>query len=186
MARSKRPKLREVGPADSKVEQYVCGAAETEAARFVEMCGLIRSRCESPIEELVAVALYNYSRVMPESVHFLGTDDFPETPDFDEATFVYQQTTFGPYRVDFAIWDASLPFNHTPPRVMIVECDGHDFHEKTKEQARRDKRRDRFLVSKGYKVLRFTGSEIWADPDAIADEIINELACNDVWRNRNK
>jgi very-short-patch-repair endonuclease len=67
---------------------------------------------------------------------------------------------------------------------MIVECDGHDFHEKTKEQARRDKQRDRFLQSRGYKVLRYTGSEIWADPTECSDEILTELAIDDDWRNR--
>lgn len=187
MVRNRRPKLTAVdGAGESRVDQFVREAAETEAVRFVEICDDLRERCESPIEELLAVALFNYSRVMPEKIFFLGTTDFPDKPDFDESAFVYQQITFGPYRADFAIWDATLPFNHTPPRVMIVECDGHDFHEKTKEQARRDKQRDRFLVSKGFKVLRFTGSEIWADPDGIADEIINELASNDFWRNRDK
>jgi very-short-patch-repair endonuclease len=88
--------------------------------------------------------------------------------------------------VDLAIVDATLPFNHTPPRIMIVECDGHDFHEKTKDQARRDKQRDRFFQSKGYKVLRYAGSEIWADPEKCADEIIDELAKWDSWRNREK
>lgn len=47
---------------------------------------------------------------------------------------------------------------------LAVECDGHDFHERTKEQARRDKGRDRKLVAAGVQVVRFTGSEIFADP----------------------
>ena len=46
---------------------------------------------------------------------------------------------------------------------LIVECDGHDFHEKTKEQAKKDKQRDRYLITSGFYVLRFTGSEIWND-----------------------
>lgn len=47
---------------------------------------------------------------------------------------------------------------------IVVECDGHDFHERTKEQATHDKKRDRDLTELGYKVLRFTGSEIWKNP----------------------
>lgn len=184
MKRKDKPILSIVQEGDCRVSQFVAGAAETEALRFVETCDLLRSRCESPIEELLAVALYDYSRTMPEKLFFCGLKELPEEPDFDEAAFVFNQVAIGRYRVDFAIWDATLSFNHTPPRVMIIECDGHDFHEKTKEQARRDKQRDRFLVSKGHKVLRFTGSEIWASPEDVADEIINELACNDAWRNR--
>ena len=43
---------------------------------------------------------------------------------------------------------------------IVVELDGHDFHEKTKEQAQKDKDRDRSLTRAGYKIMRFTGSEI--------------------------
>ena len=27
-----------------------------------------------------------------------------------------------------------------PEKKMVIECDGHDFHERTKEQARRDRK----------------------------------------------
>lgn len=56
-------------------------------------------------------------------------------------------------------------------RYLIVECDGHDFHEKTKEQARRDKSRDRLAVVNGYDCFRFTGFEIWRNPLGCAKEI---------------
>jgi very-short-patch-repair endonuclease len=179
-----RKKFTVVGNEPSRVEEYVQEAANAEALRFTEMCDTLRRQCESPIEELLVSALYSYSLVCPEPQISFHSGEMPDEPAFDEAAFVYQQVKIGPYRADFAIWDATLPFNHTPPRIMIVECDGHDFHERTKEQARRDKQRDRFFVSKGHKVLRFTGSEIWANPDDIADEVINELARNDSWRNR--
>lgn len=187
MSKKRRPKLEAVdsGAEISRTEQYVQEAAETEAARFMEQCDLLRSRCESPIEELLICALFAYSRICHEpGIFFYGTDSLPDYPDFDESAFVYQQVCIGQYRADFVIWDATLPFNHTKPRVMVVECDGHDFHEKTKEQARRDKQRDRHFQSRGYKVLRFTGSEIWADPDACAEEIADHFASNDYWRNR--
>jgi very-short-patch-repair endonuclease len=54
---------------------------------------------------------------------------------------------------------------------IAIECDGHDFHEKTKQQARADKQRERALIKAGYTVVRFTGSEIYADPHKCADEI---------------
>jgi len=46
---------------------------------------------------------------------------------------------------------------------IIVEIDGHDFHERTKEQAQRDKSRDRILSKYGYIVIRYTGSEVFND-----------------------
>ena len=54
---------------------------------------------------------------------------------------------------------------------MAVELDGHDFHEKTKEQSKNDKERDRILQSHGYFVARYTGSEIYNNPQKVcADE----------------
>ena len=54
---------------------------------------------------------------------------------------------------------------------VILEVDGHEFHEKTKEQAIRDKSRDRFITRKGFPIFRFTGSEIFNQPHQIAKEV---------------
>jgi very-short-patch-repair endonuclease len=64
------------------------------------------------------------------------------------------------YRLDFALFFPRTDESSDKIKVA-VECDGHDFHEKTKEQAQRDKEKDRFLQSKGWIVARFTGSEIY-------------------------
>jgi hypothetical protein len=58
-------------------------------------------------------------------------------------------------------------------RQLIVECDGHDFHERTKEQAARDRARDRQAQIDGYTIMRFTGSEIWRDPWACAKQVMD-------------
>lgn len=71
-------------------------------------------------------------------------------------------------RVDFCVY--RLNKNDIPEQI-VIEVDGHDFHEKTKEQAQRDKRRDRILISMNYKVLRFTGSEVYKNPVAVIKEI---------------
>jgi very-short-patch-repair endonuclease len=71
------------------------------------------------------------------------------------------------YRLDFAIeptWNQ-----------VAIEVDGHEFHERTKEQAARDKSRDRALQAAGWRVLRFTGSEVWNDPRRCAQEVYNVL-----------
>lgn len=66
---------------------------------------------------------------------------------------------------DFALFVPSLP------APILIECDGHDFHERTKEQARKDRSRDRRIQRRGSYVLRFTGSEIWANPAKGAEEV---------------
>jgi hypothetical protein len=109
---------------------------------------------------------------------------------------IVPQSQLGDYRVDFLLTyeyiDSEYPVEALQPiegtdramsvirpelevktpvqKNLIVECDGHDFHEKTKQQAIRDKRRDRILQSLGYRVFRFTGSEIHNDAIACAVE----------------
>jgi very-short-patch-repair endonuclease len=65
-----------------------------------------------------------------------------------------RQYSIGPYVVDFACLAARL----------IVEVDGptHDFTTDS------DARRERWLESRGYRVLRFTADEILQDPETVA------------------
>lgn len=73
------------------------------------------------------------------------------------------------YRADF------LVTSENPQRgrlSVVVEVDGHDFHERTKKQASHDKERDRSMQRLGFLVFRFTGSDINSDPIACADEVI--------------
>lgn len=170
--------------AAERISKMIEEAAENEAVRFSEEFYSLASHCESPIEEMLLAALFADHRVDETSIIFMG-DSSPDRKFIQgETAYIYQQAKIGDYRADFLILDASMPLDLADPRWMVVECDGHDFHERTKEQARRDKRRDRYFQSIGYKVLRFTGSEIWADPEACANEVFGELQRDDAWRNR--
>ena len=60
-------------------------------------------------------------------------------------------------------------------KQLVVECDGLDFHERTKEQAANDKSRDRRLQALGLQVYRFTGSEIFRNPVKCVEEILTVL-----------
>ncbi|NJP37900.1 DUF559 domain-containing protein [Bacillus luteus] len=75
------------------------------------------------------------------------------------------------YRADFLIKVIAL----NKPYNFIVECDGHEFHEKTKEQALRDKQRGRSLQKQGYQVIRFTGSEIYRNASTAAAEVFEMI-----------
>jgi very-short-patch-repair endonuclease len=81
------------------------------------------------------------------------------------------QVSYGPYVVDF-IFTAIGAYKRY---VLAIEIDGHEWHEKNKEQAAMDKRRGRALVSMGISCLRFTGSEIYRDSKSCIDEILKIL-----------
>jgi very-short-patch-repair endonuclease len=80
------------------------------------------------------------------------------------------------YRVDFMVWSvAPTPSGDIKLLKFIIECDGHDFHEKTKQQVAYDKKRDRDLQALGFRVLRFSGSEIYKDPKACVLALVNQF-----------
>ena len=54
---------------------------------------------------------------------------------------------------------------------LCVYTDGHTYHERTEEQAQRDKRIDRKLQELGFQVLRYTGKDINENTDIIVAEI---------------
>jgi hypothetical protein len=60
--------------------------------------------------------------------------------------------------------------------VMVIECDGHEYHERTKDQAQRDRSRDRTLQEHDLVAYRFTGSEIFNDAAGCAAQVIQYLA----------
>lgn len=77
------------------------------------------------------------------------------------------QISVGPYRIDFA---------HIPSRIA-VELDGHDFH-KSRQQRTHDARRDRYLSEHGWRVVRFTGSEIHRDTKKCVAEVGRLIGIN--------
>lgn len=64
--------------------------------------------------------------------------------------------------------------NNKLPKV-VVELDGHKWHEKTPEQVEKDKQRERYIVGQGYEVLRFSGREIVKDPEKCVQEAYDHV-----------
>lgn len=75
------------------------------------------------------------------------------------------------YRADFVMVPAIA--RHVIPPVLAIECDGHDFHDRTKQQAAYDRARDRELLLRGVTTIRFTGSEIHHSPERCAASVID-------------
>lgn len=166
-----------VQPAVDKLSELIRQGEQRIARAWGDRGYDLVVRTDSPIEAILLAALYKDHDTQKFDVTFAGRVDEP-VESMCGKVVIYQQAKIAPYRVDFLIDDSSSA-NAARRRWIVVECDGHDFHERTKEQARRDRARDRFLQSKGCRVLRFTGSEIWADPEACAAEIWRQIAVNE-------
>lgn len=139
----------------------------------------ITNACESPIEVAFAAALmaadqidHRYLRL---DLHLERAED--EGKWREDLCLLMPQYQWAQYRIDFAIRLPKFRFKY-----LFIECDGHDFHERTKEQAARDRNKDRDIQQAGIPILRFTGSEIHKDAAACAFRVIDFV--NDRYEDR--
>jgi very-short-patch-repair endonuclease len=75
-----------------------------------------------------------------------------------------RQTPIGPYVADFVCHAAGL----------VVELDGGQHFEPA--NMKRDTRRDAFLASKGYRVLRFNNHDVMTNKEGVLETIATALA----------
>jgi very-short-patch-repair endonuclease len=138
----------------------------------------------SPIETAFLSALLDLAPRKGIKVHlrygFRGMDETPEPCQGDctiEARgtenaemIVFPQAVVHGYRLDFMVaLRASVVI------AVDIECDGHEWHERTQQQAAYDRARDRDLLRHGFPTIRYTGSEIHRDPDQCASNAIDVL-----------
>lgn len=96
---------------------------------------------------------------------------------------IHPQTEIGKYRCDFEVIFGTPVLKDGTQRIInkvFVECDSQQFHERTESERRYEKARDRFIQSKGYKILHYTGKEIIENPFQIAAEIIHTVTGDDL------
>lgn len=135
---------------------------------------------DSPIERLFYTALRSFVhsgsgknirglRVARDMSHL---EKLMTEQDCEYFILILPQAHIAGWRTDFLICATQEGGSgKTTWRKVIVECDGHDFHERTKEQAAKDRSRDRDAQMAGFHILRFTGSELWRDPWGCAEKV---------------
>ncbi len=109
---------------------------------FLDRFHSILLKCESPLEEAFFIGMIAYE---PFNDFWLFDDHFDG------------QVNVGNYRLDFAYTDKEKNI------YIDIELDGHNYHERTEEQAVRDRQRNIKLQEKGWYVLRFHRKEIEDD-----------------------
>lgn len=118
------------------------------------------SDCESPIERLLELGF--------KSIGLSGfKDNYISSINIKKQKAIFCGKI--KYRVDFLI---EVLLKNKAFKLFVVECDGHEFHEKTKEQVVYDNERTRALQIEGYEVIRFSGTEIWNRPHKCAMQVL--------------
>lgn len=141
--------------------------------------------CESPIEEMMAIALVRFPweggaavdandaglRPISSYVDFAKHMVLGLTPPdvalrrsiLRGVVDIEPQVPILRFRADFVV---SLR-GHTP---VVVECDGKEFHS-TEAQVKSDIERQRAIEAVGYTVVRLRGREIFADAPSCAAKV---------------
>ena len=119
------------------------------------MNGIDLLKCESPIErEMLHLLIDIYYEIINSDINYIF-----KINEFSNQKSI--KTENNTYRADFYF---EFSFIYQKKEIdnlkLIIECDGHEFHEKTKEQVIKNNQRDRDLQNKGYEILHFSGSEI--------------------------
>jgi very-short-patch-repair endonuclease len=130
---------------------------------------------ESPVERMIAEAFSSMGAYWGKRPDVAGWSALVDTQESDSWLLSPQMWIAG-YRVDFLMTRVSTG-DVSPLFSSVIEVDGHEWHEKTPEQAARDRRRDRAILSwgEGLRIFRFTGSEVYRDAHACVLEVMNAI-----------
>ena len=148
--------------ADARRRLHLAAASFELPPPFCAENAVRLARTQSPIERALLSAILRVARFVEEpsrngSIAFV------------DGYHLFSQMRIGRYTADIAIVCPA-----TGARI-VVEADGHDYHDRTREQASRDRRRDRFMQANGWIVARFTGADIHRDADACAREVFDMM-----------
>ena len=145
-----------------KVETYILGSTCDYEHSLLSAL----QDCESPIEQFLSLCMHDFE--------VQNLDKYNKNI---ESIYIENQAEIvcgdNVYRVDFLIPVLYKHEDKKYEKYFVVECDGHEFHQKTKEQVERDNIRTRELQKEGYVVIRFSGSEILNKTYKCVEEIIS-------------
>jgi very-short-patch-repair endonuclease len=108
----------------------------------------------------------------PLEVAFAAWWAIVATWQIDDFLLVSQYDVLGKYRLDFIVALSGSTVAEAATEMKIaIELDGHEFHERTKQQVELRNVRDRELGDAGWIVLHFSGSEFHRDPLRCIEEV---------------
>lgn len=166
------------------IEQAARAVAQRELDYFADACKTDwEYEITSPIERILYAAILATARI--NGIKIFGDDVIlengqPRCPGLS----INPQHKIGKYRIDFAITYERKWRGNWEDKRLLIECDSQQFHERSEAERRYEKRRDRYLISQGYTILHFTGSEIVQNPWSVAAEILEAICLEEYLRRK--
>lgn len=161
-----------------------------ERRRIVADRDVLHEACRSPLEQLLIEPLLAMANNLGSCSYRVGGREYGLHAGSSVAGHIRiePQARIDRYEVDFlvefsvdeyvrgrAAGGTSEEVRTARTVAMVIECDGREHHDKTREQAERDRARDRSLQALGYLVFRYPGSVIVRDPYAVARDALGAL-----------
>ena len=125
---------------------------------------LICKEAQSPIEQIFYTAF--------NIVSFHSKYNFYLIPQYVTNTKEAYRSDFA-FETDIIEKDGNLKFKEW--FCLLIECDGHEYHNSSKDQVARDNKRDYELKKLGYDILHFSGSQIYRDPIGCAKDVYSYI-----------
>ena len=118
---------------------------------------------QSPIEQIYLIALMTLQEIV--GFNFVIESQYPIECENKK------------YYSDFAICHYECFHDDLKEDFrLIIECDGYEFHQKTKEQVEKDNNREYDIKMQGFEILRFSGKEIYNDAMGCALKTLKYIA----------
>jgi very-short-patch-repair endonuclease len=138
----------------------------------------VESGISSPIEQMFYVACSALC-----AGHLVELNPDPEYSNGEAkpgwGIYIHPQVKIGKFKADFVLSQHGIGPEEFLSKV-VVELDGHDFHDRNKYQRSYEKSRDRFFIKNGYRVIHYTGSDVVADPFKVAFEALDFVGLSTV------
>jgi very-short-patch-repair endonuclease len=143
-----------------KLDQYL-----EDGVDYMEFDSLNKGRHSklSPIEKLFAMAFIT-NRMIDNSFYEIRLQYQPEII----------VSSGKKYYADFAFYYVINQGRTYENLGLLIELDGHIWHEKTPEQVEKNNIRQRDLINSGYTIMRYSGREIYKKPFEIAEECVDK------------
>lgn len=127
--------------------------------------------CESPMEQLLAIemerlGIHEIANFNP----FVMVNEFLNQGEIN----IEGKTYYADFLIGVSYFKkVGSKFEFDFSKNIVIEVDGHDFHQKTKEQVEHDNKRERALQKAGYEVIRFSGTEVYHKAYKCANEVLS-------------
>jgi hypothetical protein len=166
---------------ENKIEKWLEERAENIKDIWKNVTRWRLEKCKSPIEKLFLIEWY------------FQVEDENSVPEGYKNFYIYPQCQINNYRIDFVVVFQTEKYilanrenlEKLKEEILLVEIDSYLWHGSNPEQFTKEKERERELIKNDYKLMRFSGREIYSNVTKCVNEVFAYFLKDDEYRLEN-